>query len=144
MSDDTNGSLHTMGCTESRNTGAIDSDTDSEEFVADDEWAESTKTIHLNLAGYHPLQVQVRPSDAIEEVLATRLAGTYNLDPSIGFRFSDPNGNPIPLDYDNLYDQMAVNVQKSQAIPVDSADLPAETSNEVGQSPIKVIPEQLS
>lgn len=133
-----------MGRTESHNTGAIDSDTDSEEFVADAEWEENTKTIHLNLAGYHPLQVQVRPSDAIEEVLATRLVETYNLDPSIKFRFSDPNGNAIPLDYDNLYDQMAVNVQDPQAIPVDSADFPAETSNEVGQTQIKVIPEQSS
>ncbi len=133
MNDETTGSLHAMGDTESFNSRIIDSDARYEDSASDDEWAESIKLLHLNLAGYHPLQVEVRPSDAIEEVLATRLAATYILDPSFEFRFSDPNGNAIPLDYDNLYDQMAVNVQGSRPSPLDSVDFPAEISNKVGQ-----------
>lgn len=97
------------GRTQSLNTGTIHSVADSEDSIFDDEWAGSTKTLHLSVVGYASLLVEVHPGDAIEKALEARLAESWtNLDPTIKFRYSDPNGSPIPLDYDSVYDQMMI------------------------------------
>lgn len=46
----------------------------------------------------------------METVSAAHLRTVFRLPPATVFQFADPNGHPIPLDYDSLYDDIIVHV----------------------------------
>ncbi|KAL4986564.1 hypothetical protein BDW68DRAFT_178686 [Aspergillus falconensis] len=96
----------------SANMGSLEWDSGSEDSEFDDEWAEHSKTVHMDLTacGFGVTRIQLRPQDVVETVSASQLRTVYNLPPATVFRFADPNGYPIPLDYDSLYDNMVVHV----------------------------------
>ncbi|KAL4757598.1 uncharacterized protein BDW70DRAFT_163356 [Aspergillus foveolatus] len=100
------------GHSNSANIGSIDWDSSSENSDFDDEWAAHTKTVHLDLTacGFGVTRIQLRPEDVVETVSAAHLRTVYKLPPATVFQFSDPNGHPIPLDYDSLYDDIIVHI----------------------------------
>ncbi|KAL3437455.1 hypothetical protein BDV09DRAFT_183343 [Aspergillus tetrazonus] len=95
----TNTGQDAAGHSNSANIGSIDWDSGSENSDFDDEWAAHTKTVHLDLTacGFGVTRIQLRPEDVVETVTTV-------------FQFADPNGHPIPLDYDSLYDGIIVHV----------------------------------
>jgi hypothetical protein len=46
----------------------------------------------------------------VETVSAAHLKTVYRLPPETVFKYTDPNGHPIPLDYDSLYNDIIVHV----------------------------------
>ncbi|CBF86722.1 hypothetical protein AN2377.2 [Aspergillus nidulans FGSC A4] len=93
----TNTDQDAAGHSNSANIGSIDWDSGSEDSDFDDEWAAHTKTIHLDLTacGFGVTRIQLRPEDVVETTV---------------FKYTDPNGHPIPLDYDSLYNDIIVHV----------------------------------
>ncbi|KAL4938398.1 hypothetical protein BDV06DRAFT_231901 [Aspergillus oleicola] len=118
---DTNkGSNDPLGQTDSADSKLIPSNTPSAGSASDDEWTVNTKTVYLQLVNFGVTNVQLHVHDGVEKICASHLRMVYKFAQSTTFRFADPNGNTIPLEYDSLYDNMVIHVDFYDSVYVES------------------------
>ncbi|RDW78921.1 uncharacterized protein DSM5745_05773 [Aspergillus mulundensis] len=110
------GSKEAIGQTDSLDSDPIQSSARSEGSDTDDEWTQATKTVYLQLWILDATHVQLHPQDHAESICTSHLRMTYKFDQSTTFRFADPNGNLIPLDFESLYDNMVIHVQFGSSV----------------------------
>ncbi|KAL4909595.1 hypothetical protein BDW74DRAFT_174795 [Aspergillus multicolor] len=99
------------------NRGASDAGEDSLESSVDDAWATSAKSIFLYVSAIDDggaenlvdsTVVKLRPVDNTEVILVDRLRQNTGNSGAMAVTWTDDNGNPVPVDYDSIYDGMII------------------------------------